>query len=176
MSRRSVGRAWWEVEPEIQALRRLQTAMGEAEVTMARRMRLGHSELAAMTHLSAAREPVGPGWLSQRLGVTPAAATELVDRLERAGHLERRRDTVDRRRIHLIPSTAALTEVGTALSPLLAALDASIGEFDPAERAAVQRFLDAAVEAYTQFAADPDPAETTSDTLSETAAKQLAGQ
>ena len=163
MSQRTEGRAWWEVEPETQTLRRLQTAMGEAEVAMARRLRLGHSELAAMTHLSAAREPVGPGWLSQRLGVTPAAATELVDRLERAGHLERRRDTVDRRRIHLIPSTTALAEVGTELTPLLAALDASIVEFDPAERAAVQRFLDAVVDAYTTFAAEPPHADTTSE-------------
>lgn len=147
-------RPWWEVEPETQALRRLQTAMSEAEVALGRRMHLGHSELAAMTHLSGARDPVGPGWLSQRLGLTPAAATELVDRLERAGHLERRRDTADRRRVHLIPTESAVADVGDQLAPLLAAIDDSAQQFGPDERAAIQRFLNAVVEAYADFATD----------------------
>jgi DNA-binding MarR family transcriptional regulator len=147
-------RPWWRVEPETQALRRLQTAMSESEVALGRRMRLGHSELAAMTHLSSSTRPVGPGWLSQRLGVTAAAATELVDRLERAGHLERRRDTVDRRRVHLIPSDSALTDVGSHLAPLLAAIDQSARSFTPAERDAIRRFLDSVVEAYADFAED----------------------
>ena len=57
------------------ALRVLQTAMTDAETAMARRMRLGQTDMAAMTHLASARQPVGPGWLSARLGLTPAAAT-----------------------------------------------------------------------------------------------------
>lgn len=154
VSEDSEDRPWWQVEPETQALRRLQTAMSEAEVALGRRMQLGHSELAAMTHLSAAVDPVGPGRLSQRLGVTPAAATELVDRLERAGHLERRRDTADRRRIHLIPTASALADVGEQLAPLLNAVDHSARQFSPDERAAIQRFLKAIVEAYTDFASD----------------------
>lgn len=154
MAEETEDRPWWEVEPETQALRRLQTAMSEAEVALGRRMGLGHSELAAMTHLSAARDPVGPGWLSQRLGLTPAAATELVDRLERAGHLERRRDTADRRRVHLIPTESAVADVGDQLAPLLAAIDESAQQFSPDERAAIQRFLNAVVEAYADFATD----------------------
>ena len=147
-------RPWWQVEPETQALRRLQTAMGDAEVAVGRRMRLGHSELAAMTHLSAATDPVGPGWLSQRLGVTPAAATELVDRLERAGHLERRRDTADRRRVHLIPTDSAVADVGSQLTPLLAAIDQTARTFSSTERTAILRFINTIVDAYADFAAD----------------------
>lgn len=152
MTESSDARPWWHVEPETQALRRLQTAMGDSELALARRMHLGQSELAAMTHLASAREPMGPGGLGQRLGVTAAAATEVVDRLERAGHLERRRDTVDRRRVQLIPSDAALVEVGRHLTPLLAAMDESARKFTPDERWAILRFLDAAVETYAAFA------------------------
>ncbi|MGI3781126.1 MAG: MarR family transcriptional regulator, partial [Janthinobacterium lividum] len=55
----------------------------------------------AAAHLTSAPEPVGPGEPSGRPGTTPGATTELVDRLERAGHLERRRDTQDRGRVQL---------------------------------------------------------------------------
>lgn len=128
--------------------------MSDAEVALGRRMNLGHSELAAMTHLSTAAAPVGPGWLSQRLGVTPAAATELVDRLERAGHLERERDTADRRRVHLIPTERALDEVGGQLAPLLRSLDQAATQFSAGERAAIQRFLADLIAAYADFATD----------------------
>lgn len=71
---------------------------------------------------------MGPRQLSGRLGIAPGAATELVDRLERAGHLERRRDTVDRRRVHLIPTASALDQVGEELRPLIAALDSVVAD------------------------------------------------
>ncbi|MDN5804814.1 MAG: MarR family transcriptional regulator, partial [Microlunatus sp.] len=89
----------WRVEPETQALRRLQTAMTDAQSGLSRRLEIGLTDMAAMTHLAGAGRPVGPTWLSARLGLTPAAATELVDRLERAGHLARERDQTDRRRV-----------------------------------------------------------------------------
>ena len=48
------------VEPETMALRVLQTAMTDAETAMARRMRLGQTDMAAMTHLASARSRSGP--------------------------------------------------------------------------------------------------------------------
>ena len=134
-------------------LRRLQTAMGDAEAAMARRLRIGPTDLAAMTHLTFAPEPIGPRELSGRLGITPGATTELVDRLERAGHLERRRDTHDRRRVQLHPSTATLAQVSGELGPLRHALDAVAAELDDHDRAVVERYLDAVLAAYDAFAA-----------------------
>jgi DNA-binding MarR family transcriptional regulator len=131
----------WQVEPETRALRTLQTAMTDAETALARRMRLGQTDMAAMTHLASARQPVGPGWLSARLGLTPAAATELVDRLEKVGHLARERDRSDRRRVNLIPTASSLIEVNDHLRPLLDAVDAVAEEFTDDERAAILRFL-----------------------------------
>lgn len=140
------------MEPETKALRVLQTAMTDAETAMARRMRLGQTDMAAMTHLASARQSVGPGWLSARLGLTPAAATELVDRLEKAGHLARERDRADRRRVNLIPTAGSLIEVNDHLRPLLDAVDAVAGEFTEHERSAILRFLSEVSAIYDEFA------------------------
>jgi DNA-binding MarR family transcriptional regulator len=134
-------------------LRRLQTAMSDAEAAMARRLRIGPTDLAAMTHLTFAPEPIGPRELSGRLGITPGATTELVDRLERAGHLERRRDTHDRRRVQLHPSEATLAEVAGELGPLLRALDAVATGLDAHDRAVVAGYLGDVLAAYEAFAA-----------------------
>ena len=133
-------------------LRRLQTAMSEAETALARRLGIGPTDLAAMTHLTFVREPIGPRELSGRLGITPGATTELVDRLERAGHLERRRDTVDRRRVQLHPSAGTLEQVIRELGPLLRALDDVSADLDEHERAVVVRYLGGALAAYEAFA------------------------
>jgi DNA-binding MarR family transcriptional regulator len=75
--------------------------------------------------------------------------------LERAGHLERRRDTVDRRRVHLIPTRSALDQVAEELRPLVSALDSVVSQYSDAERAAVRRYLADALEAYRQFVQPP---------------------
>ena len=126
--------------------------MGEAEASLARRLDLGPTDLAAMTHLTFAPAPIGPRELSGRLGITPGATTELVDRLERAGHLERRRDTQDRRRVQLHPSAATLGEVAGALDPLLGALDRDAARLDAHDRAVVVGYLDEVLAAYRGFA------------------------
>lgn len=141
----------WAVQPETMALRVLQTSMTDAETAMARRMQLGQTDMAAMTHLASARQPVGPGWLSGRLGLTPAAATELVDRLEKVGHLTRERDRADRRRVNLIPTASTLEEVRDHLRPLLDGVDAVAQEFSDDERAAIRSFLARVSEIYDDF-------------------------
>jgi DNA-binding MarR family transcriptional regulator len=139
---------------ETSMLRRLQTAMGDAEGALARRMSIGSTDLAAMTQLTFAPEPIGPRELSGRLGITPGATTELVDRLEQAGHLERRRDLVDRRRVQLHPSRATLEEVVGELRPLLLALDRVAARLDEHDHAVVTQYLAGVLEAYEAFAND----------------------
>ncbi len=146
------------MEPETSQLRRLQTAMAEAELALARRMQTNPTDLAAMGHLAGSAGPVGPTWLSGRLGLTPAAATELVDRLERAGHVERRRDSVDRRRVQLVPTESALSEVGGRLAPLLAALDGVVAGFSSEQRQTILDYLEQVGTAYADFARQsPEP-------------------
>lgn len=144
------------VQPETAALRRLLSAGSEAELALARRMRLNPRDIAALSHVSFAPAPLGPMELSGRLGITPAAGTELVDRLQRAGHVERHRDEHDRRRVQLRATESATREVRSELAPLLEALDGVVADFDERERAAVLRYLDAVRRAYDHYSAtDP---------------------
>ena len=138
-------------------LRRLQSAMGDAEAALAHRLGIGPTDLAAVTHLTFAPTPIGPRELSGRLGITPGATTELVDRLERAGHLARRRDTVDRRRVQLHASASTLQEVAGTLGPLLTALDAVAAGLDAHDREVVTRYLADVLAAYEGFARPTAP-------------------
>lgn len=144
-----------EPEAETRSLRRLQATMAEAEAALGRRMRMHPTDLAAMSHLSSAEAPVGPGDLGHRLGLSPAAATELVDRLTSAGHVERHRDLADRRRIRLEPSEEAVAAVLGHLDALIGALDSAARDFTSEERAVILRFLDRAAAAHARWA---DPA------------------
>src|SRR6476620_503140 len=140
--------------PETQLLRQIQVAASMAEQAMARRLQINGTDLAAMGHVGAADPPIGPRELSQRLGLSPAAVTEVVDRLEAAGHLIRHRDTQDRRRVQLRPSDAAVGRVMAELAPLTGELDALAESFDEAERAAIGRYLAGVLAAYTRFQQD----------------------
>ncbi|MCX5206422.1 MarR family transcriptional regulator [Streptomyces sp. NBC_00237] len=73
--------------------------------------------------------PFTAGVLAQRIGVTSGAATGLIDRLERGGHVRRAADAGDRRRILVearpdAPGTGALEELGRAMGVFMARYDA----------------------------------------------------
>jgi DNA-binding MarR family transcriptional regulator len=142
------------VEPETSALRDLQGAISEAELALARRMHLNPTDLSAMGHLAFAEESLGTGELTGRLGISPAATTELVDRLERAGHVLRRRDDKDRRRVRLTPSPSATAEVLAHLGPLLASLDEVVEDLPDEDREAIRRYLAAVTRVYRSWAAE----------------------
>ncbi len=145
--------------PESLALRRLQDAGEEAGAALGRRMRMHRTDLAAMSVIAYSPRAVGPRELADRLGISPGATTELVDRLEQAGHLVRERDTTDRRRVRLIASEHAIDEVRGQLQDLVSRLDEIAKDFSAAERGAILRYLEAAASAYRAFAAASDPNE-----------------
>jgi DNA-binding MarR family transcriptional regulator len=134
------------------ALRDLATAGSEATTALARRMTMHPTDLAAMSHIAYAAEQLGPGELSSRLGITPAATTDLIDRLEAAGHVLRERNPTDRRRVRLVPTESAKAAVRQQLADLLESLDAVSENFTLSEREAIQRYLEAAAAAYRDFA------------------------
>jgi DNA-binding MarR family transcriptional regulator len=111
---------------------------------------LSETELRTLEHL--VNEPLGPGEVARRLGVTTAAATGIVDRLVSHGHAERRAREDDRRRTDVEVTEAGREEVLAHLMPMflrLAALDAS---FTEEERAVVTRYLEGAAEAFRSVA------------------------
>jgi DNA-binding MarR family transcriptional regulator len=133
------------------ALREFNRLAGDLDVELARRLRLRLLDSMALGHVMTADGPLGPAELSARLGISTGSGTELVDRLERAGHLQRVRDTRDRRRVSLSASSEAVGSVLDELGPLFAALDELADDFSPSEQEAVMRYLGAAAARIRQF-------------------------
>lgn len=86
-----------------------------------------------MTMLSR-HEGINQGRLAELLEVEPITLCRMVDRLEEAGHVERRRDPNDRRawRIHLTDSARPLIAQLRAIADDL--LDQALAGLDPAAR------------------------------------------
>jgi DNA-binding MarR family transcriptional regulator len=137
------------------ALREVNRLAGEVDAELARRLRLRPLDHAALGHVMTAEVPLGPAELSARLGISSGSGTELVDRLERAGHLQRRRDTQDRRRVALHVSPTAMQSVLGELAPLFAALDGLSEEFTTEEQETVVRYLRAAARELRAFKERP---------------------
>ncbi len=145
----------WEQTGALQALRAAVAAAGRVRHVIARRAGLSETDLVAMEHLL--EEPVGPGELARRLDVTTAAATGLVDRLARRGHVERRPHERDRRRTTVEVTPSGREEVLAHLLPMFLALDRLDRSFSAEERAVVERYLRGAAAAFAEVEATPPP-------------------
>ncbi|MEZ7002650.1 MarR family winged helix-turn-helix transcriptional regulator [Streptomyces sp. AD55] len=87
--------------------------------------------------------PMTPKRLGEHLGLTSGAVTACVDRLERAGHVRRVRESADRRVVHLHYAPDARESARLYFRPLAEAAAAARGGFDADELATVARFLTA---------------------------------
>jgi DNA-binding MarR family transcriptional regulator len=105
---------------------------------------LHRTDLNAVAYIWRAAEedrPLTPGELARTLRLSPAATTALLDRLTRAGHVERRHDTADRRRVHLVMQPSARTLAQAFFTPLGRHMRAAFDEFDEEELAAAARVM-----------------------------------
>lgn len=103
--------------------------------------------------------PMTPGQLAAHLKVTTAAATQIVDRLERAGHVARERRAHDRRKVCVVPVEASFDRAFAQLAPMIDGLDGVIAGLAPTEREVIERFLDQVVDVYGAVASLPPGAE-----------------
>lgn len=105
---------------------------------------LHDTDLRALLHVlraEAAGQPTTAGGLGAALGVTSGAVTGVVDRLVRAGHLERGRDEHDRRKVVLRYAEPAREVAEEFFGPLGAVSQRVMGEFSADELASIRRFL-----------------------------------
>jgi DNA-binding MarR family transcriptional regulator len=94
--------------------------------------------------LLVAEPGVTPSHLAERSGLTTGAVTGVLDRLEKAGYVERRPDPADRRSVTVRPAPARAADIVDALAPLQAAIVELLQGCTPEERVAIGRFLDGA--------------------------------
>ena len=127
------------------ALHTLTRLAQQVTPAVARRASLTPNELRALEHL--VDRPIGPGELGQLLGVSSAAASGIIDRLEARGHAERASHVSDGRRTSVTISPSGRSEVVGFLMPMFRELASLDAELSDADRAVVDRFLEGAIRA-----------------------------
>lgn len=85
--------------------------------------------------------PLTPGRLREHLGLTSGAVTACLDRLERAGHIRRARESSDRRVVHLYYESGARSAARSFFMPLAEAAAGARAASGPQELEAALRFL-----------------------------------
>ncbi|MFE3323385.1 MarR family winged helix-turn-helix transcriptional regulator [Streptomyces sp. NPDC059176] len=85
--------------------------------------------------------PMTPGRLRRHLNLTSGAMTACLDRLEKAGHVTRVRESEDRRVVHLHYAEAARAVARDYFHPLARSTDAVRARFSADELDVVTRFL-----------------------------------
>lgn len=90
---------------------------------------------------SVVEEPLTAGELGRRLGLSSAAVTGLIDRLEAAGLAERVRDPDDRRRVRIALGATARRLGESQLAPIAARIDEAVDALDHDGLRAVGEFL-----------------------------------
>jgi DNA-binding MarR family transcriptional regulator len=81
------------------------------------------------------------GEIAQHTGLTTASVTNLIDRLERKGFVQRVRDTADRRRVIVQPDQARLAEFNRVFGSIQASFDTMLNDYSDSELAVIADFL-----------------------------------
>jgi DNA-binding MarR family transcriptional regulator len=82
------------------------------------------------------------GELSERIGLTGAATTALIDRLERAGFASRERSKVDRRRVTIHANASKRQEVDALYASQGDRMAKLLAKYSPKEFAVIMDFLE----------------------------------
>jgi DNA-binding MarR family transcriptional regulator len=93
------------------AVREAQAAVDEMDEAASRALGINRTDARCLDVIQR-EEPVTPGYLAERSGLTTAAVTTVLDRMERAGYVTRERDTEDRRRVLVRLTPLAQERIG----------------------------------------------------------------
>ncbi|MEO8260977.1 MAG: MarR family transcriptional regulator [Pseudolysinimonas sp.] len=136
--------------PATQRLRDILDVSREFEQQLGRELMVNPTDLAAMEHLIQ-NGPLAPTELARRLGLSPAAITAAVDRLERLGHATRTTNADDRRGVIVTATDTSRDRAMAMLLPMIFAVDATLDGFDADEQATITVYLDRVLSAYRRF-------------------------
>jgi DNA-binding MarR family transcriptional regulator len=127
--------------------RRIVTAFAE-------RHGLHETDVEALSHVMLAEAqalPLTAGALGQALKLTSGATTFVMNRLCRAGLVERVRGDGDQRKVHLRLSAEGRAMAAATYPPIVALSGAVMDAFTPAELETVRRFLAATTQAMASY-------------------------
>lgn len=124
------------------AMQKYQAAVDDFDRQMARLLGVNGTDLRCLEVLIGAQEEITPRIIADRLGLTTGSVTTMLDRLERAGYVQRTPHPDDRRKVVVEATDAARRRTWEMIGPLVEeSTDAVTRDFTDAELDAVERFL-----------------------------------
>lgn len=115
------------------------------------------NDFRALLHIMVAEttgEPVTSGQLRQRMGLSGAGITYLVDRMMTSGHVTRQCDPADRRKVILRYSDSGLATARAFFAPLGSHSHDAMAELPDADLSAASRVFTALIEAMRRYQHD----------------------
>ena len=94
--------------------------------------------------------PMTAGQLAKAVGVSPGAATSVIDRLVAVGHVTREQNATDRRGVLVVPNPASVASAWGHLAPIIATSEATIRNLDAPSQQAVVAYLEAMIAAFSR--------------------------
>lgn len=132
------------VESITERHQQLSTATQRVAHAFAAQNGLSERELQALIvvmQAEASGHPVTAGELGKAVRLSSAATTGIIDRLERAEHIERRRNAEDRRRVTLHYAPLGMRTAATFFAPLSDLSSAIMARFDDHSLEIIDRYL-----------------------------------
>jgi DNA-binding MarR family transcriptional regulator len=145
-----------------QGMYAMAAAQSELGRSFARSQRMHTTDAAAMVEIVTAEgrgQLLTPARLAERIALTAAATSALLNRLERAGRITRSHEHSDRRIVVLRPTAAAHDDADTFFAPLARRIEAALTDWSDAELTVVADVLDrlvTTVRTHTDNEADAD--------------------
>jgi|SRR5581483_6369050 len=127
------------IEDITRSVMRWQDATQAFDEVVGARLDLGTAERHCIGFLHAGPRPAGA--IADAVGLTPAAITSLIDRLEARGLVERRKNANDRRQILVALTPAAVKAGARYYGPIAKDGEALLGKMSTAELEIVRTFL-----------------------------------
>jgi DNA-binding MarR family transcriptional regulator len=112
------------------------------------------TDFRALLHVMVAETagaPITSGELRQRMGLSGAAITYLVDRMMASGHITRQSDPADRRKVILRYSDSGLATARAFFAPLGTHTHATMADLPDADLSAASRVFTALIEAMRSY-------------------------
>lgn len=130
----------WLIGEVIAAVRANGSARDALDQAVADRLGINLTDLRCLDILDQ-RGRCTAGEIAGALGLSTGAVTTLLDRLERAGYVERARDAVDRRRVQVELNGAARRRVAQFYGPLADEAVTLMGRYDAEQLELLRDFL-----------------------------------
>ncbi len=129
----------------LEALRLYQAAESAMRRRSREAMSMGENDILVLRYViraSAQNSTVTPTDIARYLGITTAATTALIDRLEESGHLTRSRHPTDRRSVIITPTAQTDGHVRSAVGGMHERMLAATRGITKAESATIIAFLE----------------------------------